>query len=304
MPVSRQLLLALLVASAAPLAAQEASKPQAASPADSAQDLDDEGVRLGLQFGVTTGALAYRDGRSEQALGAVIRWAPVRWFSLSTTPTAVHSSTPPITGTTALTRDGLVDLPVAATLSHHFDARLAPTFTGGLGFTLPVGDSATGFGSGRVGTELEIGAGITPSARTWVSVGAGRSLSSVAAQSAFSSGAGWGDLSAGVSVNDRVSLEGGFDTDLGPVDDPTVGHSRSFSGGFGFQVTGPTMLNVSASHGVSGIAPKWSFAVGIGTAFPVLGHASPAPLRKAFGGSSHTGLPHGRKADLLPNAHS
>ncbi|HET9683557.1 MAG TPA: hypothetical protein VFP15_05600, partial [Gemmatimonadaceae bacterium] len=74
----RQILPAFLLA-AAPVAAQTPSSTTTPS-ADSAQ-VDDEGVRLGYQFGITSGALGYRDGRTEQALGAIVRWAPVHWFS-------------------------------------------------------------------------------------------------------------------------------------------------------------------------------------------------------------------------------
>ena len=290
--VSRHLLPALLIATAAPALAQGTS-PSSASRADTAA-VDDEGVRLGFQFGVTSGALGYRDGRTEQALGAVGRWAPVRWFSLSLTPTAVRSSTPPTSGTPQVSRSGLVDLPVSATLSHRFDSRFSPQLTGGMVITLPTGDTASGFGAGKLGTEVELGAGFSPTDRTWLSIGAGRSISSVVVGTAFSGASGWGDVSAGTSINERLSLDMGYDTDLGPVEDPAVGRSTSVNAALGYLVHGPMSVNVGASHGVSGIAPRWSLALGIGTAFPVLGHASSAaaPLSKAFGNSGRTGLSH------------
>jgi len=284
-------LVALLVVTAAPLYAQSHATPASAD-ADTAQAVDNEGVRLGLQLGVLTGALGYRDGRSEQDIGALVRWAPTRWFALSTSPTAVHAVTPPVNGTQSVSRSGLVDLPVSASLSHHFSGFLAPVLTGGLGISLPTGDSASGFGSGHAGSSAEIGVGLTPSENCWLSLGAGRSLSSAAAQSAFSSSAGWGDLSAGLSVSERVSLEAGYDSDLGPLDDRTTGRSTSVGAGFEYAVHGSTMLNVSTAHGLSGIAPKWSIALGIGTAFPTLGHAEAAPLRKAFSNGRATGISH------------
>lgn len=283
-------LVALLVLSAAPLRAQ--SPAPSATTSDTADAVDNEGVRLGLQLGLTTGALGYGDGRSEQALGALVRWAPTRWFALSTSPTAVRSTTPPTSGTQSISRSGLVDLPVSASMSHHFGGRLAPVLTGGLGISLPTGDSTTGFGSGRTGSSVELGVGLTPSQGTWLSVGAGRSLSGVTGQSAFSSGTGWGDISGGLSVSERVSLEAGYDSDLGPLDDPTVGRSTSVSGGVEYAVHGSTMLNVSMAHGLSGVAPEWSIAFGVGTAFPTLGHAETAPLRRAFGNGSSAGLSH------------
>ncbi len=286
----RQLVPALLVAASLPAAAQ-IPKPATVASADTAT-VDDEGVRLGFQFGVTSGALGYRDGRTEQALGAIVRWAPVHWFSLSATPTGVHSTTPPISGSQQVSRSGLVDLPVTATVSHHFDSPFSPQLTGGVGVSLPVGDTATGFGSGKFGTELEIGAGISPTDRTWLSVGAGRSMSGVAMQSAFTSASGWGDVSAGCSLSERLSLDAGYDSDLGAVEDPTVGRSTSMNAALGYVIHGSTSVNIGASHGLSGAAPRWSLAFGIGTAFPVLGHANAAPLAKAFGNSSRTGLSH------------
>lgn len=286
----RQLVPAFLLAAAAPLAAQTASPAKAPS-ADTAK-VDDEGVRLGFQFGVTSGALAYRDGRTEQALGAIVRWAPVHWFSLSATPTGVHSTTAPVPGSPQVSRSGLVDLPVTAAVSHRFDSRFSPQLTGGIGISLPTGDTATGFGSGQLGTELEVGAGISPTDRTWLSIGAGRSLSSGAMQSAFTGASGWGDVSAGGSLTERLSVDAGYDSDLGPVQDPTIGRSTSMNAALGYVVHGPTSVNVSASHGLGGAAPRWSLAFGIGTAFPVLGHANAAPLAKAFGNSNRTGLSH------------
>ena len=286
----RLLVPALVLAATSPVAAQTSS-PAAAQSADTVR-LDDEGVRLGFQFGVTSGALGYRDGRTEQALGAIVRWAPIHWFSLSVTPTGVHSTTPPVSGSRPVSRSGLVDLPVTATVSHRFDSRFAPQLTGGVGISLPTGDTASGFGSGKFGTELEIGAGISPTDRTWLSVGAGRSMSSVAMQSAFTGASGWGDVSVGGSVSERVSVDAGYDSDLGPVEDPTVGRSTSMNAALGYVVHGATSVNVGASRGLSGIAPRWSLALGVGTAFPVLGHANAAPLAKAFGNSSRTGLSH------------
>ena len=48
---------------------------------DSSDDGDPGGRRF--LFGVAGGALNYDAGRSEQALGAVMRWVPAPWISLS-----------------------------------------------------------------------------------------------------------------------------------------------------------------------------------------------------------------------------
>jgi hypothetical protein len=132
--------------------------------------------------------------------------------------------------------------------------------------------------------------GFSPASRVWVHLGAGRSLTDVAMQSAFTSGNGWGDASAGVSITERLSVNAGYSSDIGSVDS-TVGHSTSLNGGFQVNVIGPTTLNVNASRGLSGLAPKWSIAIGFGTAFPYLNHlgaGSPmGALGDTFDGGTH-----------------
>ena len=87
-------------------------------------------------------------------------------------------------------RSGIVDLPLEATLQHGFKGPGSPSLAFALGVSLPLGDSATGFGSGRVGYSASGGLGFSPSSRVWVYLGAGRSLTDVPMQSAFSSGSG------------------------------------------------------------------------------------------------------------------
>jgi hypothetical protein len=277
-------LLALTVAATPALA-------QAPSHADSTAASEETAHHAPLEFGLAGGALSYEGGRQEQAVGAVLRWVTTPWLSLSATPTAVHVRQPSATvvgsveGTT-----GIVDLPMDATVSHEFKAPWSPGVALALGVSLPVGDTATGFGAGKMGYSTSVGFGFSPAERLWVHLGAGKSLTDVAMQSAFASGSGWGDASAGVSVTERFSVSGGYSTDFGAVDS-TVGHSTSLDGGFAVVVKGPTTLNVNASHGMSGVAPRWSLAIGLGTAFPYLTHVgagSPIDaLRGTFGGGTH-----------------
>jgi hypothetical protein len=254
-------------------------------------DSDDEGVPLGMQYGVATGALAYQGGRSEQAIGGVVRWAPLRWFSIGATPTAVRVHEPaPSTLVPAMSRSGLVDLPIEATLSHAFQTSFSPTLSGGFGVTLPVGDTAGGFGSGRVGYAASAGLGFAPMSKVWVHLGAGRSLTRFSVGSAFGGGSGWGDASAGLSLTDRLSASAGYSSDLGAVDS-TFGRSASVNGGLAVAVRGATTVHLNASHGISGIAPRWSFGLAFGTAFPYLNHlgagSSIDQLRQTFGGGTH-----------------
>jgi len=286
---SIRLCLGALIIVASPLAAQSA-KQEHPPAAPAARRDEEEAKPFPLQVGVAAGALSYEGGREEQALGAVARWVATPWLSLSATPTMVHVKEPStLTGGAFDGRSGIVDLPLEATLQHGFKGPGSPGVAFALGVSLPLGDSATGFGAGRVGYSASGGLGFSPSSRIWVYLGAGRSLTDVAMQSAFSSGSGWGDASAGVSVTDRFGVSGGFSTDLGGVDS-TVGHSRAINGGFSYVVRGPTTINLNASRGVSGIAPRWSLAVGFGTAFPYLSHLGAGPLGAlgdTFGGGTH-----------------
>ncbi|MDB4882489.1 MAG: hypothetical protein JWL95_1255 [Gemmatimonadetes bacterium] len=283
----RHVLSALLVL-ASPLAAQSARSDHAASSAPAHEEESENATPI--SFGLAGGALEYQGGRREQALGAVVRWAATPWLSFAATPTMVRVAEPSAAAGTLQTSSGLVDLPFDATVTHGFHARWSPGVALGLGISLPLGDTASGFGAGAVGYSVSGGVGFSPSDRVWVHLGAGRSLTDVSMQSAFTSGSGWGDASAGVSVTERVSLNGGYSTDIGAVDS-TTGRSTSINGGLSYNVFGPATLNVNASHGLSGLAPRWSFALGFGTAFPYLNHlgaGSPIDqLRETFGGGTH-----------------
>ena len=287
---SIRLYLSALTLLASPLAAQSAK--QEASPTVGAPHQDEEEPKpYPLQVGVAGGALSYEGGREEQALGAVVKWTAAPWLSFSATPTAVHVREPSaLAAGTYQGASGIVDMPIDAEVEHSFAAPWSPGVALALGVSLPLGDTATGFGAGKVGYSASAGFGFSPASRVWVHLGAGRSLTDVAMQSAFSNGSGWGDASAGVELSDRFGLNGGYSTDLGAVDS-TMGHSRSLNGGFSFIVRGPATLNVSASRGVAGLAPRWSLAIGFGTAFPYLNHVgagSPlGTLSDAFGGGTH-----------------
>jgi hypothetical protein len=293
--------LAALLLAATPLAAQNPQTPTTVVADSPDTDVDDEGVRLGLQAGVATGALHYKEGRSEQALGGLIRWAPTRWFSLSGTPSSVRVEEP---NTLQGARTGLTDLPIEATVAHAFPVAYKPTVSGSFGIMLPLGDTAGGFGTGRLGSSLSVGLGFAPSDRIWTHLGAGRSLSGVTMQSAFTGSDGWGDASAGFAVTERYSLSAGLSSDLGSYD-PTLGRSTSVNGGVDIAVVGATTLHLNASHGLGGAAPTWSIGMAFGTAFPYLNHlgagSSMAQLDQTFGGGTHglgsggaPGLGHGR----------
>jgi hypothetical protein len=279
--------LSVLVLIASPVAAQSARSDHPAT-TDAAHE--ESSGPTPITVGVAGGALSYQGGREEQAFGAVVRWAPAPWLSVDATPTMVRVHEPSAVAGVLQTSSGLVDLPLDATLSHGFHAPWSPGVALALGVSLPTGDTAKGFGQGAVGYSMSGGLGFSPAERVWVHLGAGRSLNDVSMQSAFTSGTGWGDASAGVSITERFSVDGGYSSDIGAVDS-TVGHSTSLNGGFQVNVIGPTTLNVNASRGLSGLAPKWSFAIGFGTAFPYLNHlgaGSPmGALGSTFDGGTH-----------------
>ena len=300
MPISRHISLALagLTLAAFPTFAQKtpakAAKPVAPAvkvdTTDDSDDEGDEGVRH-FRFGIAGGALNYDAGRNEQALGAVMRWVPVSWLALSATPTSVRATEAGSATLPSRTRSGLTDIPLDATLSHSFaGVTWNPSMAGTLGVTLPVGDTASGLGSGEMGYSASGGVGFSPVEGVWVHASAGRSLSRFSVQSAFSSGSGWGDVSAGTTLSKHVEASVGISSDLGAVDS-TLGRSRSIQGGMSFGVGRAGTLNLSASHGISGVAPQWSFALGVGTAFPYLSHvgggSTNATLQQAFGGGTH-----------------
>ena len=292
--------------------AVSAQKPKASVPqkpkvaaADSSEnaDEDDNDPEPRVQFGLAGGALQYVGGRKEQAAGAVVRWLPTPWLSLSATPTTIRASEPAITSSGSPTvRSGLTDLPVEATVSHGFAGPFSPSVGAALGITLPVGDTASGLGSGEMGYSVSGSLGLTPAEGWWVHAGAGRSLTRFSVGSAFSSGTGWGDISGGYSLSERISVSGGYSSDLGAVDS-TLGRSTSLEGGLSFALTGKNTLNVNASHGLSGSAPQWSLALGFGTAFPYLTHlgAGAQALQNAFGGGTHgLGNPNGASGSTKP----
>lgn len=268
-----------------------ATKVTSAAPADTSDDERDEGEgKPGFQYGVASGALSYDGGRSEQALGAVLRWVPVSWLALSATPTISRIHEPSTSTLPAVSASGFTDLPLEATATHAFHAAMSPTLSGAFGITLPTGDTASGFGAGTTGYSISGGIGLAPTEKVWTHFAAGRSLTGFSAQSAFGAGSGWGDASAGTSITDRFSVSGGYSTDLGTVD-PAIGRSTSLSGGFALLLAGANTLNVSGSHGLSGAAPSWSIALGVGTAFPYLNHlgagSASGALRGTFTGGTH-----------------
>lgn len=276
MPIHRLVPIALFVAAAqapaqVPATDTVATHAVATSPDSTATDQQEEEGRPGMQYGVATNVYGYTGGASENALGAVVRWVPVQWLSLSATPSWARVATPRSGTIAATSRSGVTDLPLELAASHGFHTRFDPTVSASFGISLPTGDSAAGFGSGRLGYSASAGLGIVPTAGVWTHLGFGRSLSGISPASAFGAGAGWADLSAGTGLADRLEGSAGFSTDVGTVD-PAIGRSSAISAGLSYSVSGPLTINAGAGHGLSGAAPSWTLSLGFGTAFPYLNH--------------------------------
>ena len=152
--------------------------------ADSTADDADEPERT-ITSGVSVGGLNYEGGRAERATSAVLRWRALPWLSLGVTPTFARATEPIGVLGRSTSRSGLTDLPVEISADHGFDAPLSPSLGIGLGITLPVGDSASGFGSGAVGSSVSVSGGLSLTDRLGVHIGAGRSLTDFSIQSSF-----------------------------------------------------------------------------------------------------------------------
>ena len=253
---------------------------------------DDQSPRF--SSGVSAGSQSYVGGRSERALAVMLQWRAMPWLSLSVAPSWVSASEPGITS--RLSAQGLTDIPISLEAGHSFSGPLSPSFGIGYTLTLPVGDTLNGFGSGNVGSSLNIGAGIMPTPNFGLNAGVGRSLSTFSIRSGIDGTASmWGDVSAWLQPagNDRMSFSAGYSTDLGSVD-TTYGRSTSVNLGYNVRLFNQVALNLGASHGLSGASPEWGLAIGFGTAFPSLGSARARSavnqLSQVFGGGRH-GLP-------------
>ena len=238
-----------------------------------------------LASGLTAGSLRYTGGRAEEAASAVLKVRLSHGLFASIEPTVARATEPAAGVYPAASNTGLTDIPVALEFERELGGLLSPTLGLSLGATLPVGNTATGFGTGVVGTSIDVGGGVSPTEELSLYAGAGKTLSNVTAQSAFNGGAsGWADLGVTFQTTDRLALLGGFATDLGAID-TAYGRGRSLSAGVSYALAGPLALNIQTSHGLGGATPRWSAVVGIGTAFGALEGAR--ELRNAFGGGRH-----------------
>ena len=256
--------------------------------------LDESEPTQRFTYGVTGGAMTFPDGRAQQSAGAVFRFHLPYGLAIAATPATAHMQYPTAIG--GGTASGLTDLPLSFSVDHdipHTPVSLGAEFAA----SVPVGDTATGFGSGKVGYSLSGGVNFSANDRLSFHVGAGRPLSDFSFQSPMGgSSSAWGDAEASYQLNDRFGVSLSMDSDLSSQD--SLGASRAIGAGLSVALVGPTTLTITGGHGVSGAAARWTTAVGIGTDFAWIGSvASSSAMQRvvaALGGRSHSHSGHGK----------
>jgi hypothetical protein len=258
-----------------------------------AQGADEEKSAPPVRFtsAVTAGGLSFPDGRTQQGASAVVRWHPAQGLALGITPSLTRVSFPTALGGGAAT--GMSDIPLELTYDREIDVAMSPTVGASFVATLPVGDTASGFGSGSLGSSLSLGVGLSPVDRVSFHVGAGRPLSDFATDGALGgSRSTWADAEASYELQKGIEAQLGFDGDFSA--DSGKAPARAMIAGVSFAVRGPLTLTVNGGHGFSGEAARWSLSIGLGTDFASLASlGSSSTVRRAVGAlggrSSHSG---------------
>lgn len=283
----RYLVLTLALASSRPLLAQAKRDTTSAHNAasDSTKLEEDEPTR-GLTYGITGGAMSFPDGRTQQSFGAVLRLHVLEGLAIAATPAAARVQFPAAIGGSA---HGMTDIPVDVDYDHgipHTPLSMGATFAA----SIPVGDTASGFGSGKMGYSMSGGINLAATDQLSFHVGAGRPLSDFSFQSGLGgSTSTWGDAEISYQLSDRVGASVSLDGDLASAD--STGPARAMGAGLSIALLGSTTLTISGSHRVSGGAASWTTAIGVGTDFAWIGSvASTSSMQRlvsALGGQSH-----------------
>ncbi len=241
--------------------------------------------------GATVGSAKLSDSRTEQALTGVVRYQVTPWLGLSAMPAEVHVSDV-ISGRT-VSSSGLGDVPLTADAFHAFATPGSPAVAAALTVVVPAGNAACGLGSGATSVGLDLGAGVSPSRRLRVSADASRSVSGPSAQSTLAAPHATSlRAEAGYDISRRWAADVSLDADVGRSDS-TQALSRVLSAGASHVLTGSLALVLDGSVGLSAASPKWTLALGVGTAFTGISPVSPASslrrLKSAFGGGVSRG---------------
>ena len=228
----------------------------------------DESHQTPLTAGASTGAMRFGDERLESGVTGVVRYHLRPDLSIAVTPTFARMAYPATLG--GGSTSGFTDVPVEVGYDHALPFAGSPTVGAAFGVSLPVGDTATGFGSGVVGTSVSVGLGASPSDQWSLHVGAGRPLSDFSAQGALGAQGGtWAEAEASYAANAHLSATAGVDGDLSSSD--SSGAARALAGGLTYALPDGYALSLHAAHGISGPAATWSLSLGFGTDFNPLG---------------------------------
>jgi hypothetical protein len=244
-----------------------------------------------LTAGVTIGTVKLTDARSEQALTGVVRYEATPWLGLSVMPAAVHVSD--VISGRSVSSSGLGDLPLSADAFHAFATPGSPVVAAALTVVLPEGNATCGLGSGETSVGLDLGVGVSPSRRLRVSADASRSISGLSAQSALAAPHATSlRAEAGYDLSPRWRADLALGADVGQSDS-TQALSRVLSAGTSHVLAGSVVLALDGGVGLSAASPKWTLALGVGTAFSGISPVSPASslrrLKSAFGGGVSRG---------------
>ena len=233
-----------------------------------------------VSYGVTAAAFGWEDGHQEQALGAIIQLTPTRWLALGASPTLLRVSR--VDGSES--RFGITDLPVYAGVFHSFNAPWHPT----LGFagvaSLPTGDAEQGLGRGQSLVSAQGVLAISPLSALTVRAGGSRLLRvGDSSPSGIPTTSLFGDVVLLASA--RTNLSVGYAMQLRGEAPSTYDPARAINAAMVHSLFGPVVLGVSAGRTIQGMGPRWSFAVGIGTAFAGLSPVgATSPSARGAGG--------------------
>ena len=243
-------------------------------------------AQTSLATGVTAGSAKLSAQRSEQALSGVLQWQATPWLSLSTVPSFIHVSD--LVKGSAVSSNGMGDLPFSAAAVHRFPAAGAPTIAAALTLVLPTGNASCGLGSGATSEGLDIGLGASPNPKLHLSADASRSLGSVSSQSTLSAPRATSLLLGGgydVASSWRADVSLGIDVGQS---DSTQALSRVVGGGVSHRLGSSLALTMDGSVGLTSGSPKWVLSLGLGSVFagtsPVGLSAPLKRLRSGFTG--------------------
>lgn len=278
-----------------PLAGQQPDSAAVQQP-DSAAPSEQPPV---FGFGVSGGAASFRNGSTSQAMTATLQYSPLSWLSLSVSPAFAKATD----STGRFSTSGVTDLPVAAGAWHTFHGGWYPTLGFSLGVTLPIGDTATGFGNGKATMGASLGLSASPVPTVHLSVGAGRGFTGASSGSTFAAGTTTSFIAeASTDVGERATVGLSYGEDFGSTASEPL--AKVFGGGVSYALAGPLAVTLDASHGFGVASAKWLVSLGVGTAFAGISPVNPTTplkrLRALFGGNG-VGSSKGGKAKNAPS---